>query len=62
MSAATKRKISRALKKYHRCARRAKCGRKKPRVSKRLKKKRKKKASEEDMSVGDMLRAQGIDA
>ena len=34
MSQATKRKISRALKRYHRCARRHKCGRKKKTIKK----------------------------
>ena len=56
MTQATKRKISRALKAYHRCARRHKCGRKK--VSKR-KKKTTKRFDPEDMTVGQMIRAQG---
>ena len=65
MSQITKKKISRALKKYHRCAKRAKCGKKKQKVrrSKRhQKKKKKKKKDDEDMSVAEMLAAQGISA
>ncbi len=63
MSQITKKKISRALKKYHRCAKRAKCGKKKQKVrrSKRHQKKKKKK-DDEDMSVAEMLAAQGISA
>ena len=52
MKLATRRKISRALKKYHRCARRHNCGRKK-------KTRKKKRADPEDMTIGQMIRAQG---
>ena len=51
MSQATKRKISRALKRYHRCAKRHKCGKKTNR--------KKKRRDPEDMTIGQMIRAQG---
>ena len=57
MTQATKRKISRALKAYHRCARRNKCGRKK--ATQRKKTTKKKRFDPEDMTIGDMIRAQG---
>ena len=44
MTASTKKKISKALKKYHKCAARHKCGaKKKHKVTKKKKKKKKKK-------------------
>ena len=56
MSQATKRKISRALKRYHRCAKKHNCGKKTKRKPKRRKKKR---FDPENMTVGQMVRAQG---
>ena len=50
MTQATKRKISRALKRYHRCAKKHNCGKKT---------KRKKRFDPENMTVSQMIRAQG---
>jgi len=51
MTQATKRKISRALKRYHRCAKKHNCGKKKT--------KKKKTFDPENMTVGQMIRDQG---
>ena len=65
MSAATKKKISKALRKYHRCAKRAKCSTKKPakpkakqpkqpkaKQPKKHRKKKKKKEAGSDLPAG----------
>ena len=44
MNEATKKKISKSMKKYHRCAAKHRCGRKK---------------KSDNMSIADMLKAQG---